>query len=192
MAEGIGGDYSVCSVIAVTDDPHFEVLMTIRSRDDNPTKFTPKMVKYLLKYFSTTDADGDLETSPMLCVERNGPGHSVVTLLTEDEDCYYDNLYWHFTPNEKPDKTFKPGFTTNRITRINILQRLFNIFHQRLITLNDKTTATELQTLVRNAETGKVEHETGKNDDCVFALALAIQAWTYNRPSNEPLTKILC
>ena len=184
-AEGVGGDYSVCSVIRVTDEPHFEVLMSIRTKNDNPTRFVPKMVKYLRKHFSK-----DGEDMVQLCVERNGPGHSVLALLQENEECFYDCLYWHYQPSSgKPEKTFIPGFQTTNISRANILYRLANVCHEKRITLNDRPTASELQTLVRNPETGKIQHEVGCHDDCVFALALGIQAWSVNRPSDEPLVR---
>ena len=180
------GDFSVAIVILVTDDPMFEVLMTIRTQHDNTNQFTRKLVRYLKKYFCKYNSEKKIVSGPTLIVEKNGVGNSVLILLREDEYCYYPWLYWDIkTTTEKMDRSFKPGFVTTPVTRLNILQRLFNIIHDRQIILNDQTITTELQTLVRNPDTGRVQADSGKHDDCIFALALAIQSWSVDRPNKQ-------
>ena len=182
-AEGVGGDYSVAIAIGINHKKELEVLMTMRGNKVSPVNFVPKILNNIDKYLTFKETETiekenpktgkiikkEIETGvvykPLVVVERNGIGHAVLTLL----EPHYNNLYVSLK-----DSLF--GFMTTQPSKHNILRDLFNIISEEKVTLNDRIIASELRTLIKK-DTGKVEAEEGKHDDCVIALALAYHGY---------------
>jgi len=153
-AEGGGGDYSVATVMEIES---MEEVAQLRSNKLKPRTFAHK-VSELCHMFSS----GGKEV-PLLGVERNNHGHSVLLELEEHID--YDNLYYF--------KEGKVGWNTDSISRPIMINTFVDGVENGSATLNSRDTIGECLTLVNNS--GKIEAEEGEHDDCIVSVAIAIQ-----------------
>lgn len=152
-AEGVGGDYSTASVFDVRNRKQ---VATLRGQF-KPSDFAHKLYE-LAKMYERSGSQ-----MPLIAVEKNNHGHSV--LLELSEHIHYPNLYYH-------DEN-KVGWLTDRITRPIMIDSFIDGVENKTIALTDEETLKECLTLIN--DNGKIQADTGKHDDCVMASAIAIQ-----------------
>lgn len=107
-----------------------------------------------------------------MAVEFNN--HGILPNTRLHKDMAYPNLYVREVYDKERDETREElGFYTDVKTRPLIIDQLREAVRNKEIELNDRTTIEEMTTFVADPKTGKIEHEVGCHDDCVFALAIA-------------------
>ena len=158
-AEGIvGGDFTVAKVL---NRRTLEEDAVWRGTID-PDEFADILMA--LGYYYNTAYVG---------VECNGHGHT--TLKRLGHWLSYPRLHYH-QRYEKGfgEPTMVLGWHTNRATRPVLLDEFAGLLRDGLWRCYHKKTVDELMTFVINAR-GKAEGDTGCNDDCVMASAIAYQ-----------------
>jgi hypothetical protein len=151
-AEGVGGDSSVGVVLNARTLRQVAVLRG----QLKPSEFARRLVDLCKKF----ENRGNL---PELAVERNNHGHAV--LLELDEHLHYPNLF--------KDKDDRLGWLTDKVSRPIMIDAFIDGVEHNRLKLEDPDTLRECLTLVVNE--GKIEADVQKNDDCVFATAIALQ-----------------
>ena len=176
-SRGKGLDYSVISVIDITEMPYRHVC-TYRNNEISPITY-PQIVHKIAKYYN------DAYT----LVEINDNGQQIVDSLFDDYE--YENIL--STVEIKGRTTVTWGYgnksqrgvrTTKSVKRLgcSILKQL--IENQKLITQDFETIA-ELSTFI--AKGGSFEAEEGSHDDLVMTLVLF--SWLTNQELISDLTK---
>jgi len=153
-AEGTGLDYSVAQVFEVESREQCAILRVNKSK---PSAFADMVAELADEY----KQPGDI--LPVLAVERNNHGHSVLQHL--DEQIGYPTLYRHADD--------KLGWLTDKVTRPIMLDVFIQGVENQTAVIHDQTTIKECLTLVNND--GKIEAGKNKNDDTVMAGAIALQ-----------------
>ena len=153
-AEGVGGDYSVATVFEVET---MEQVAQVRSNKWRPRVFAHKIHDLCKRYHKIS------REWPLLGVELNNHGHAV--LLELEEHIGYLNLYKY-----KDDKV---GWRTDSITRPLMIDAFIDGVENGTAQINSRQTLNECLTLIDNK--GKIEAESGENDDSIIASSLAIQ-----------------
>lgn len=156
-AEGVGGDYSVATVINKTTR---EEVAQLRGHI-KPKRFA-EMILTLCKLYT-----GARNLEPLLGVERNNHGHAVLLWLEHEG---YGNLYKH--------RDEKIGWHTNSVTRPIMVDRLISAIEDSEIKLNSHDTIGECMTMVEDK--GKIEAMKGKHDDCFISVAIGLELCVNN------------
>lgn len=151
-AEGVGGDYSVAIMFDIND---FEIVAQLRG-DFRPYDFAHK-INHLCQIYSHG------HKMPILAVERNNHGHSV--LLELYENIKYQNIYKHYDG--------RLGWITDRVTRPKMIDAFINGVENITMRVNSRDVLSECLTLIH--KNGKIEASEGKHDDCIIASAIALQ-----------------
>ena len=154
VAEGVRKDWSVGVCMEVESK---KVVATVRGQW-KPGEFADMLYDLGKKYSSPANG------FPILAVERNNHGHSV--LLKLDETLGYPAIW----VNPKDERQ---GWLTTSVTRPIMVNAFIDGIESGAIDARDKAILTECLTLVDNA--GKIEASDGKNDDAVIATAIAYQ-----------------
>ena len=162
-AEGVGLDYSVCSVIDVTELPYKHVAK-FRDNKLSPMIF-PSYVYNLANRYNRA----------WVLVETNSVGQQVVDILHYDLE--YENIFrieHHDIKGQHISSGFKKGAaygvkTSKTVKKIGCANLKTLIETDKLIT-NDFDAIAELNTFVRVKES--YEAEEGNNDDIVMTLVL--------------------
>jgi hypothetical protein len=162
-AEGVGLDYSVCSVIDVTELPYKHVAK-FRDNKLSPMIF-PTYVYNLANRYNRA----------WVLVETNSVGQQVVDILHYDLE--YENIFrieHHEIKGQHISSGFKKGAaygvkTSKTVKKIGCANLKTLIETDKLIT-NDFDAIAELNTFVRVKES--YEAEEGNNDDIVMTLVL--------------------
>lgn len=154
-AEGIATSKTDFSVAIIIDDLFRQcAVLRVKAR---PSDFAHMVTRLCSLY------GGGGRLPPMLAVERNNHGHAV--LLELQEHIRYTNLY--FATRDKA------GWITDRMTRPIMLNSFVDAIENESAEVIDSDTVAECFTLVEN--NGKIEAAEGKHDDCIIAMAIAIQ-----------------
>ena len=162
-AEGVGLDYSVCSIIDVTELPYKHVAK-FRDNKLSPMLF-PTYVYNLANRYNRA----------WILVETNSVGQQVVDILHYDLE--YENIFrieHHEVKGQHISSGFKKGAaygvkTSKTVKKIGCANLKTLIETDKLIT-NDFDAIAELNTFVRVKES--YEAEEGNNDDIVMTLVL--------------------
>jgi hypothetical protein len=150
-----GGDYSVGVVI---DDQRRVVA---KWRGHVLTDFFATILYKLGEWYNMAE----------IIPENNNHGQVTCNYLAKILD--YPYLFTTVSHSKMSDEFSEViGFTTNVKTRPMILDMLRSSVKSGTIHIPDVDTLLEMQTFIVN-ESGKLEAENGKHDDCVIALALA-------------------
>ena len=152
-AEGVGSDYSVIKILEAKTR---EECFAFRSNKIKPKDLADKAIEVATQYWTGG------RPKPLIVVERNNHGHAVLLRLETEG---YENLFFH------DDE--KAGWVQNKVTRPLMLDTFKELLEDGFLPIYDKHTLSECLTMIDNS--GRWEHEDGKNDDCVFAHALALQ-----------------
>lgn len=162
-AEGVGLDYSVCSIVDVTELPYRHVA---KFRDNKLSAFIfPTYVYNLANRYNRA----------WILVETNSVGQQVVDILHYDLE--YENIFRiesHDIKGQHIASGFKKGAaygvkTSKTVKKIGCSNLKTLIEMDKLIT-TDFDTIAELNTFVRDKDTYKAEE--GNNDDIVMTLVL--------------------
>jgi len=162
-AEGVGLDYSVCSIVDVTELPYKHVA---KFRDNKLSAFIfPTYVYNLANRYNRA----------WILVETNSVGQQVVDILHYDLE--YENIFRiesHDIKGQHIASGFKKGAaygvkTSKTVKKIGCSNLKTLIETDKLIT-TDFDTIAELNTFVRDKDSYKAEE--GNNDDIVMTLVL--------------------
>ena len=169
-AEGVGRDYSVATVYEVET---LRQCAQIRHNRWKPTTFALELVKLAKQYTSG-------ERAPLMAVERNNHGHTVLSELYEH--LHYANLY-----SFKNDDEYL-GWQTDKITRPIMIDGFIDGLECETVQINSMDTLHECLTLIDNK--GKIEAEDGEHDDCIIASSIALQVCIAERKGLGQLENI--
>lgn len=169
-AEGVEGDNSSAHVFDIKKRKQVASF----TGDIKPTDFADKLIE-MSELYKT-------KWTPIIAVERNNHGHSV--LLKLDEIHKYPALYK--TENDRL------GWITDKVTKPIMIDTLVEGVENGTATLTDKATLAECLSLINN--NGKLEAEKGKKDDRVIAAAISLMVciendWTANYSNRDSLFK---
>ena len=124
---------------------------------------------------------------PVACVERNNGGVAEIErLATLNRDGMY-NIYVEKsnigTTNSTED-TVKLGWTTSSASRPTMLSMLKEAIDNKLITIYDKPTVTEMFSFIvsKTSSSWKAQAESGAHDDLIMSLAGAWQMYQTEVP----------
>ena len=157
------GDYSVATVL----DAHKRICGVWRGQSE------PDFFAHILYHL------GKMYNWARLAVEFNNHGILPNTMLFKGfvmggDIVTYPNLYTREVYDKTTDEMKEElGFYTDVKTRPLIIDELRQAIREQTIQLNDRTTIEEMITFIADPKSGKIEHEVGCHDDCVFALAIA-------------------
>jgi len=165
-SEGVGGDSSAAVIIEVETNI---VCATINSNVLKPEQFAEWVVK-MCDYYETS------LYPPLLGVERNNHGHTVLLVLEQLE---YRNIY-------VDEKDERPGWKTNAITRPVMVDFFVQMVESNELICNDPEILSQCLTLVNNK--GKIEAATGKHDDLIIACCIALQIKPLNTVTEANLS----
>jgi hypothetical protein len=154
VAEGVRSDYSHADVYCVEDR---EQVAQFRSNTHSPGQFAD-VLQQMGKLYSKSSK------WPLMIIERNNHGHAVLLKLEET----------HRYPNLWEDDDERPGHRTTSLSRPVMLDQFIEAIKENYLKINFRQTYAECLTLVDN--NGKIEADTGKNDDAVISAALGLKA----------------
>jgi len=160
-AEGIsGGDYDAGAIL---DKETGEEVAVIHSR------FGPRMFARQIAH--SIHIYGDV----LWGIERNNHGHAVLLALMEAEHVPQRYIYHYTSYDEIARKNeTRPGWSTDGKSRPIMLDDLADAILNGYVTIHDVIQLRECLTFVEKPS-GKVEAQSGSNDDLVLALAIAWQ-----------------
>ena len=166
VAEGlVSGDYSVAIVL----DNDLNVCAKWRGHTD-PDLFGKEIVKLAMLY-----------NEAYVAVENNN--HGLTTLKSIVNEDYY-NLFYTKTYDKVNDTiTKKLGWSTNARTKPLAIDKLAEYIRERFFGMWDIEIVEELYSYVID-DKGRTNAQEGKYDDCVMALAIALQAFLEGRGEN--------
>ncbi len=128
---------------------------------------------------------------PVACIERNNGGVAEIErLATLNRDSKY-RIYVEKsnvgTTNSTED-TVKLGWTTSSASRPTMLSMLKEAIDNKLITIYDKPTVTEMFSFIvsKTSSSWKAQAESGAHDDLIMSLA---GAWQMYQTENPPAIK---
>lgn len=164
VARGDGGDYSTIQIIDVD---------SLEQVAEFQQKIPVEQFPYLIKRAA------DIYNEAFVVVEANNFGLAVCFDLKNK--LQHKKLYEsknvkdiHVRPyNYKVDQGQKiPGFQTTKRTRPLIIKSMASYMREGELKLNSKRLVQEFNTFIMNNE--RPEHESGYNDDLIFAMAIAL------------------
>jgi len=160
VARGDGRDYSVFHVIDVRS---MEQVAEYQGKID-----LDSFARLLLSV-------GAEYSTPMIVVENNNIGYSVLTKLI---DFGYKNIYYTTKNSDETDQMYAqyssnavPGFSTTQKSRPLIIAKLEEFIRNKTIKINSSRLINELDTFVWH--NGRPEAQKGYNDDLTMSLAIA-------------------
>lgn len=161
VAEGIGGDASVASVINCTTGLH---VATYWSNTIDVDNYTVDLVKL-----------GNWYNKAYINPECNNHGHAVISLLGGSVGSFaYPNLYRRYEMDAYTAKRTKViGYKTTRQTKPRLIENLKSAFKCGDLYTYDRYTIQELGCFVRDERNGALSAKGNAHDDRVMALALA-------------------
>lgn len=177
--EPIRGEKYVLGVdISTGRSKDFSVIQVLKGLEQVAAyrgKIDPDELAYLASWC------GKVYNTGLIIPERNGIG--LATVLKLVNDIKYPRLYTH----ERVDTTNRSvsveyGYTTTGRNRIQILDDINSLIRTGELKIRDVRTLNEMEAFVFSG-TGtkdKPEAASGKNDDTVMALALAVHAAEYS------------
>lgn len=170
VSEGVGKDYSVISVVDVTEAPYQQVAM-MRSNVISP-----------LLLADLVDRTGRSYNEAYVVVESNTYGKQVVDALWGDYE--YENLMLSRGGNNDAklagsrNEKITPGVKTTKKTKLIGCSSLKGLIESNQLVLKDFDTIQELNSFAKKGSS--YEAEKGKTDDIV--MSLVIFAWFAAQP----------
>ena len=111
--------------------------------------------------------EGKLYNNAYAIIERNTIGNNLLDWLFNILE--YENIW--------TDDKGEMGFQTNNKNREILLAELEEALRTKMLQINSKRTVDELLTFIFT-ETGRIEADSGKHDDLIFALSLGVHGLT--------------
>lgn len=166
VAEGlVSGDYSVAIVL----DSDLNVCAKWRGHID-PDLFGKEIIKLATLY-----------NEAYIAVENNN--HGLTTLKSILNEDYYNLFYTKSYDKVNDTITKKLGWSTNVRTKPLAIDKLAEYIREKFFGMWDIEIIEELYSYVID-DKGKTNAQEGKHDDCVMALAIALQAFLEGRGEN--------
>lgn len=166
VAEGlVSGDYSVAIVL----DNDLNVCAKWRGHID-PDLFGKEIIKLATLY-----------NEAYIAVENNN--HGLTTLKSILNEDYYNLFYTKSYDKVNDTITKKLGWSTNVRTKPLAIDKLAEYIREKFFGMWDVEIIEELYSYVID-DKGKTNAQEGKHDDCVMALAIALQAFLEGRGEN--------
>lgn len=174
--KGVEGDYSVLTILDITDYPH-----KIAAKYRNNT-IPPMMYAYTI-----ADMGYQYGTCPMLVETNNDVGGQVITILYQEIE--YPEIIFTSTDAKGTGKRIggrrpEPGINTNKKVRTNGCANLKALIEREMLVIDDQDTIDELSTFVWTGT--RYEADDGCHDDCVMPLVL--YAWAAKQEWFSDLT----
>ena len=152
------GDYSACCVLDVTDKKEPTIAATFYEQI-SPSSFAAKVLEITRRY------------NALAVVEANSYGLSIIEYLIQAEWAF---LYRRTKYDKIANRwTEQLGFNTSASTRSILLSRLHEYVTNGWLLPTDERFKCEINTFVFS-DSGKAEASSGKHDDMIFAVALAL------------------
>lgn len=147
------------------------------------TEMTPQLHLELEKIYDQTNV------KPVVAVERNNGGVAEVErLATLNRNGKY-RIYTEKKNIGSTDSTsdsVRLGYTTSSATRPIMLQMLKEAIDNRLITIYDKPTVSEMFSFIvsQTSSSWKAQAERGAHDDLIMSLAISWQLYQTENPQS--------
>jgi hypothetical protein len=161
VAEGVGQDFTVATVLDITDLDNIEQTAIFASNKIQPWNFAEKLNQIARSW-----------GRPFLCIERNKEGGQVVDALLNVHN--YDNLVTFSMKNDKRGVYQSPGIFCHQNSKYTGIQNMkYFIENKQSVKIYDINTVREFETFIRkiNKTWGA---KKGHNDDRVMALVWAL------------------
>lgn len=160
VSSGAGNDFSTFSVIDATT---MEQVVEFQGKIQ-PDKFAKVIYKYGVEY------------NAYVVVDNINVGASTVLKLVEMN---YPNLHYDdYTPKALSNKKLDiskgnkiPGFNVTGV-RLQMISHLEEMVRENVIKIRSKRIINEMRTFVY--KNNRPDHQDGKNDDCLMALAIGL------------------
>lgn len=178
-AQGVGNEYSAAVILENNVKTGLsEVVLTLRGYA-NQGEMAESVYKYLKKYY-VFQSTKRKTVWPMAIVEAN-MGHTILDRFRQRGGPQnIPNLYYQYWPEKA--KAHSPGFYMTKNSRTVVLLNMADQIRQGKIKLNDVEIVNELMTFIyKLSDTGiggRYQHEEGKTDDLIFALAMSVEGYT--------------
>ena len=180
-AQGVGQEYSAGVIVENNITTGLsEVVATFRGYA-NQGELAEALYKYMKKYYFYKSSSGK-PIWPKIVVESN-MGHTVLDrFLTWNSQQWIPVQFIYFMDWIDKTRVIEPGFKMTKNSRTVVLQNLSDQIREKQIKLNDIEIVNELRTFIyKPSDTGiggRYQHEEGKTDDLIFALAMAVEGYT--------------
>ena len=173
VSEGLGGDYSICTIIDITEQPYKQVLV-YRNNTIAPIPFTEVVYDIIKRY-----------NRAYTIIENNSIGKIVADSL------YYDYEYEELLFTKSNDSSTKVGGNSVGLrqtvkTKSIGCATLKSLIEQNVLIIQDFDTINELSTFVKRGNSYAAEN--GHYDDIVMSLANF--AWLTSQNYFEELADI--
>lgn len=197
----VGGDTA-----AGGDDENFWHFYS-KTRGDIPLVFHKQGVAALYTNYlhQAVETIYDRTGVPLVVgLERNNGGfNEMVRLIEWNTKHKYEIFYMPILGKEKEEKSDKPGFETNSLSRPQGLNDLSSFVNSRKLVIYDEVTIHQLKVFILN-KAGKPEAAPNEHDDGVMGLMVTMQiamravqptdpfaeietpAWAQGRPISAP------
>jgi len=153
-----GGDYSAFMVLDVTNDNKIEMVASYYDKDP-PSDYKEEVYDMAMKY------------EALAVIESNSYGLSIIEyMMSKAYPHMFRDQHWDKAKNQW---TPRYGFNTNSKSRNLMMSRLYQFITSNRVEVIDGAFISEANSLAFNAR-GKVEAPSGKHDDMVMAVALAL------------------
>jgi hypothetical protein len=182
-----GTDYCAAQFLSKS---HLDVPVVYHSKV-LATEMTPLIHLELEKIYDQTGV------KPVVAFERNNGGVSEMERLASLNRL---GKYKIYTEKEKvgtselSSDSVRLGYTTTSATRPTMLSMLKECIDNRLLTIYDKPTVTEMFSFIisQTSSSWKAQAEQGAHDDLIMSLAIAWQLYQSENPpsTNKPTRKI--
>lgn len=161
VAEGVGQDFTIATVLDITDLDNIEQCAIFASNKMQPWIFAEKLNQIARAW-----------GRPFLCIERNKEGGQVIDAMLNVHN--YDNIINFTMKNDKRNVYQSPGIFCHQNSKYTGIQNMkYFIEQKQSVSLYDINTVREFETFVRriNKTWGA---KKGANDDRVMALVWAL------------------
>jgi len=161
VAEGVGQDFTVATVLDITDLNNIEQTAIFASNKIQPWIFAEKLNQIARSW-----------GRPFLCVERNKEGGQVIDALLNVHD--YNNLVTFSMKNDKRNVYQSPGIFCHQNSKYTGIQNMkYFIETKQSVKIYDINTVKEFETFIRkiNKTWGA---KKGFKDDRIMALVWAL------------------
>lgn len=181
-AGGDGGNNS--AAIVLRRNP-MRVCAVLRSNELSPKEFGRVLYKLGTAYWQMP-----LNMPALVAVEQNNHGHAV---LVELENLGYQNLWKNKTPSGR--EASEAGWRNNPQTKPQMEGYILDVCRSSVLDVSDYRIVEELMSYRRDPRTNKTGASTGKQDDLVIALGIALyvhdseptEVLSISLPKNETL-----
>lgn len=164
-ATGLGNDNATISVLDI------HTMQQVAAIKEKLTPLETAVTAALLGHYYNSAL-----ITPEINNESGGATMSELRMLYDE-----DNIYKRYKTDETSRKNKKIpmlGFGTTSKTRPVMIYELRQLIEDEEIEINDTDCLTEMKTFVRK-KNGRIEHEQGYHDDCIFAVMLANEGRKY-------------